>query len=118
MSEMIYNKNGYPEPVMIYLGNSDILAFVMFSNIQEHHPLIPSGDYDPNQTFFDPTAPLFWDIEIKTPFKEKADGTTLKWEESKIDDWMFARNVTLEYGKQMCSKYLEDWCRRHGLALI
>lgn len=114
-----YNMNGYPEPEHVYLGKSTICVFTIFPRRQIHHP--PSTDYNKydsfykNDSFYNPNEPLYYDIEFRSPFKEK-DGKVLH-DIDDANDWYLARNVDLSTAREMCQEFIEKWCKEKGLAL-
>lgn len=108
-----YNMNGYPEPERVYLGKSTICVFTIFPRRQIHHPL--STDCNKNESFYNPNEPLYYDIEFRSPFKEK-DGKVLH-DIDDANDWYLARNVDLFKAREMCQEFIEKWCKEKGLAL-
>lgn len=111
--KQFYHRIGYPEPEHIYLADTPILAFTIFSRLQEHH-LQQSSDEVELECHYNPDLPLFYDIEFRYPFKEDSQGNVVKCADDSpnIDDWYLAKNVDLDTARKLCADFLFDWCQR------
>ena len=110
--------NGYPEPHHIYLGKSSIIVLTFFPKPQAGHPLQNSSEYEQTKgrVFYDASQPLRYDIEIRHPFNEK-DGVVFD-DYSDVDEWYLAKDVSFDEALHLSNQFIEEWCAKHGLAIL